>query len=142
MDGGFGAIEISAAGLAAQRARMDIIAENLAHSDTTRTIEGGPYRRKLVVFAAEPTGSFAAALAGVPLQTVRVAGIVESPEPPRLVHHPWHPDADGNGYVAFPNINPMLEMMDLLAATRAYEANVTAIQTTKSMASKALEIGR
>jgi len=142
MDGEIGALDISATGLAAQRKRMDIVAENLANVETTRTAAGGPYRRKLVVFGAEAPGDFASSLESEQLSTVRVLGVTESEEPTRLVHHPAHPDANREGYVAFPNVNPVTEMMDLLAATRAYEANVTAVQAAKSMASKALEIGR
>ncbi|MFB3816377.1 MAG: flagellar basal body rod protein FlgC [Candidatus Methylomirabilales bacterium] len=134
------ALEISGSGLAAQRARMNVLAENLANVETTRTAEGGPYRRKLVVFGAaeEAFGQALEAARG----GVTVVGVRESDEPARRVHLPAHPDADADGYVLMPNVNPMLEMVDLLAATRAYEANVTAVQAAKSMAAKALEIGR
>lgn len=142
MDGELNALEISATGLTAQRLRLNVVAENLANAETTRTAEGGPYRRKLVVFGAEPAGDFAAALNGVQASTVKVLSVEESPEAPRMVLQPSHPDANAEGYVMLPNINPVLEMVDLLAATRAYEANVTAVQAAKSMASKALEIGR
>jgi len=142
MDGELSALDISASGLVAQRARLNVVAENLANAETTRTAEGGPYRRKAILFGAEPAGAFGAALDAVQASTVKVLGIEESAEAPRMIHQPTHPDANADGYVMLPNINPVLEMVDLLAATRAYEANVTAVQAAKSMASKALEIGR
>lgn len=142
MDGEFQAMEISATGLAAQRARLNLLAENLANAETTRLPEGGPYRRKMPVLGSEPAGSFDQALAGAQVPGVRVLEVVESAEPPRLVYLPAHPDANAEGFVAFPNVNPVLEMVDLLAATRAYEANITAVQAAKSMFQKALEIGR
>jgi len=139
MDGEINALEISGAGLAAQRIRMNVLAENLANAETTRTAEGGAYRRKLVVFGSEPVPAFGDSLAAA---RVKVVEVRESAEPLRRIHAPAHPDADAAGYVTLPNVNPVLEMVDLLAATRAYEANVTAIQSAKSMAAKALEIGR
>jgi flagellar basal-body rod protein FlgC len=142
MDGELNALEISATGLTAQRLRLNVVAENLANAETTRTTDGGPYRRKLVVFGAEPAGDFTSTLQGVQASTVKVLSVEESPEAPRMVLQPSHPDANADGYVMLPNINPVLEMVDLLAATRAYEANVTAVQAAKSMANKALEIGR
>lgn len=142
MDGDIGALEISGSGLAAQRVRMNVIAENLANIETTRTGEGGPYRRKLVVFGSEAGSGFAQALDAARTGGVSVLEVRESAEPLRRVHQPAHPDADQDGYVTLPNINPLLEMVDLLAATRAYEANVTAVQAAKSMATKALEIGK
>lgn len=142
MDGELNALDISASGLTAQRVRLNVLAENLANAETTRTADGGPYRRKLVVFGAEPAGGFDAALEAVQASTVKVLAIEESPDAPRMIHQPSHPDANPEGYVMLPNVNPILEMVDLLAATRAYEANVTAVQAAKGMASKALEIGR
>lgn len=142
MDGELNALDISATGLTAQRTRLNVVAENLANAETTRTPEGGPYRRKLVIFGAEPSGSFGATLNAAQASIVKVQSIEESPEAPRMTHQPSHPDANADGYVMLPNINPVLEMVDLLAATRAYEANVTAVQAAKSMANKALEIGR
>ena len=142
MDGDLGALDISATGLTAQRTRLNVVAENLANAETTRTADGGPYRRKLVVFGAESAGSFGTTLDAAQASTVKVLSIEESPEAPRMVLQPSHPDANAEGYVMLPNINPVLEMVDLLAATRAYEANVTAIQAAKSMANKALDIGR
>ena len=139
MDGDTSALAISGAGLAAQRIRLNVLAENLANAETTRTADGGPYRRKLVVFGSDAGSSFGDSLEAA---RVKVVEVRESDEPLRRVHQPSHPDADPAGYVALPNVNPLLEMVDLLAATRAYEANVTAIQSAKSMATKALEIGR
>ena len=136
------ALDISAAGLVAQRLRLNVVAENLANVETTRTPDGGPYRRKVAIFGAEPSESFGQALGSAQADSVRVLGVEESPEAPRLVHQPGHPDANAEGYVLLPNINPVLEMVDLLGATRAYEANITALQAAKSMATKALEIGR
>ncbi len=129
-------------GLAAQRVRMNVLAENLANVETTRTAEGGPYRRKLVVFGTEEPQRFGQALEAAQASGVKVVEIIESQEPPRLINQPSHPDANAEGNVAYPNMNPLLEMVDLLAATRAYEANVTAIQATKSMIMKSLDIGR
>jgi len=137
----FGAMDVSASGLTAERLRMDLIASNLANAETTRTPEGGPYRRLMAVLVPEPVQS------GLnPLRRtgggVRVRAIVQDPNPPRLVYQPDHPDANADGYVAYPNVNPVTEMVDLITATRAYEANVTAFNAAKSMAMKALEIGR
>ncbi len=142
MDAELSALDISAAALSAQRTRMNVVAENLANAETTRTADGGPYRRKLVAFGAEPASAFVQALDAAQGSLVRVTGVVESQDPPRMVHQPAHPDANAEGYVAFPNVNPVLELVDLLGATRAYEANVTAVQAAKSMINKALEIGR
>jgi len=142
VDGNLNALEISATGLAAQRIRLNVVAENLANAETTRTADGGPYRRKLVVFGAEAADTFGAALDAAGASSVKVLSIEESGEPARMIHQPSHPDANAEGYVMLPNVNPLLEMVDLLAASRAYEANVTAVQAAKSMANKALEIGR
>jgi flagellar basal-body rod protein FlgC len=142
MDGEITALDISGAALSAQRTRLNVLAENLANAETTRTADGGPYRRKMVVFGSESPPAFVQALDAEQSSLVKVVDVVESDEPPRLVHQPAHPDANAEGYVALPNINPVLEMVDLLAATRAYEANVTAVQATKNMFNKALEIGR
>jgi flagellar basal-body rod protein FlgC len=138
--------EISASGLHAQRLRMSIIASNLANVQSTRTAEGGPYRRKEVIFTSVPaqSQSFATALqhATSRLQRVQVSAVVEDPRAPKLIYDPSHPDANAQGFVALPNINLMEEMVNLMTATRSYEANVTALDATKSMALKALEIGR
>lgn len=142
------ALNVSASGLTAQRARMNVIAENLANINTTRTVEGGPYRRKDVVFSSVQTptpGSFQAELEKRATQTpggVRLAAIIEDPRPPVIRFDPNHPDADENGYVQLPNVNIVEEMVNMISATRAYEANVTAAQATKDMARTALDIGR
>ncbi|MBI3768926.1 MAG: flagellar basal body rod protein FlgC [Deltaproteobacteria bacterium] len=139
------AFAISASGLRAQRLRMDVIAANLANAQSTRTPGGGPYRRRDVVLEASPQSeSFDDMLApgGAPSAAVRVARVVEDRRPPQLVFDPGHPDADPNGYVAMPNVNVVTEMVDMMAATRAYEANVTALNATKRVLEAALEIGR
>ena len=134
--GTFRAFRISGSGLTAERLRMDTIANNLANANTTRTDAGGPYRRQVPVFA-EMLRDRAGAPGGV-----RVVGVREDNSEPRLVYDPQHPDASPDGYVAMPNVHVVKEMVDLITATRAYEANVTAINSAKAMAQKALEIGR
>ena len=138
------AFAISASGLRAQRLRMDVIAANLANAQSTRTPGGGPYRRRDVVLESTPqSDSFDDLLAGgTPNAAVRVTRIVEDQRPPQLVFDPGHPDADQNGYVAMPNVNVVTEMVDMMAATRAYEANVAAVNATKRVLEAALEIGR
>jgi flagellar basal-body rod protein FlgC len=141
-----GTLGISASALRAERLRLDVIASNLANASTTRTAAGGPYRRRNVVFVAQPEeASFGATLESLTEQDaregVRVVQVVDDPTPPRLVYDPGHPDANAEGYVAYPNINPVAETVDLMAATRAYEANVQAVNATKRMADAALSIG-
>jgi flagellar basal-body rod protein FlgC len=141
-----GTLAVSASALRAERLRLDTIASNLANVNTTRTPEGGPYRRRNVVFVArEPESDFAATLEALSVQATRrgvaVAGVVEDQTPFRMVFDPGHPDANAEGYVAYPNVNPVAEMVDLMAATRAYEANVQAVNATKRMADAALGIG-
>ena len=142
----FDAINTSSAALSAQRLRMNLISGNLANVNTTRTHQGGPYRRKEAVFAASPVDqSFERILRdrqNKHLSTVKVARVVEDPNPPVMKYDPQHPDADAKGYVAMPNINLMEEMVNMISATRGYEANVTALKAAKDMALKALEIGR
>jgi flagellar basal-body rod protein FlgC len=146
----FGALETSASGLTAERVRMDVVAENLANAQTTRTPDGGPYRRKIVLLQ-EVQGSasgFAAELRGALGSSssrggqVEVAAVAEDQTPDRLVYDPGHPDADARGYVRMPNVNSVTEMVDLITASRSYEANVTAMQTAKHMFSKTLELLR
>ncbi len=141
----FDVMNTSSAGLSAQRLRMNLISGNLANVNTTRTKQGGPYRRKEAVFAAQPVNqSFKRILAdrqNNKLSTVIVARVVEDRNPPVLKYDPQHPDADEKGYVAMPNINLMEEMVNMISATRGYEANVTALKAAKDMALKALEIG-
>ncbi len=142
----FDAMNTSSAALSAQRLRMNLISGNLANVNTTRTNQGGPYRRKEAVFAAQPLNqSFKRILADRQnnnLYTVRVAKVIEDGNPPVMKYDPQHPDADAKGYVAMPNINLMEEMVNMISATRGYEANVTALKAAKDMALKALEIGR
>jgi flagellar basal-body rod protein FlgC len=138
--------EISASGMQAQRLRMSIISSNLANIQSTRTAEGGPYRRKEVIFTSTPLqeSAFGAILnrATTRVQRVRVTEVVEDGRAPQLVYNPGHPDANAQGFVAMPNINLMEEMVNLMTATRSYEANVTVLDAAKNMALKALEIGR
>jgi len=122
-------IDLSATALSAQRQRMDVIAQNIANAETTRTPEGGPYRRQQVVFTLDDAGG------------VEVTEVVEDPRPPRLVYQPGHPDADAAGYVALPNVNLVEEMVDMISAMRSYEANVTAISAAKTMDQRALDLG-
>ncbi|OGS70476.1 MAG: flagellar basal body rod protein FlgC [Firmicutes bacterium RBG_13_65_8] len=147
----FQAMDVSASGLTSERLRLDVISNNLANANSTRTPEGGPYVRQVAVVASRPAepgkaGAGLAAAAGDPARLagngVRVLGIVRDPSPPVLKYDPSHPDADANGYVAMPNVNVVTEMVDMITAARAYEANVTALNASKQMILKALEIGR
>ncbi len=139
------AMRISSTGLSAHRIKMNVVAENLANAETTRTKEGGPYRRKMVVYEAVPILAFRNAFEQEQesYTAVRVSEIVRSQEDFVLEHNPHHPDADPiTGDVAMPNVNHLTEMADMMVARRAYDANVTAISNTKSMILKALEIGK
>lgn len=143
----FTGFRIASSGMAAQRARMNATSSNLANVNTTRTPEGGPYRRKDVVFEAMPDSRNFGEILGVnspksDLQRVQVTDIVSDLKAPLLKYEPHHPDANDEGYVAYPNINVMEEMTNMLQATRAYEANVSALQAAKDMAMSSLEIGR
>jgi len=139
------AMKIGASGLTAQRLRMDTIASNLANIETTRTPEGGPYKRKDVIFSALPldpfSGTFNDALADQ-VRQVMVTEVVEDQSLPTMVYNPSHPDANEEGYVAMPNINLMEEMVNLINATRSFEANVQSINAAKSMALRAIDLGR
>ena len=138
----FTAFGISASALSAQRVRMNVVSSNLANVNSTETPEGGPYRRKDVVFAAAPVpGSFQKVLQEK-LNQVSVVEIVNDTRPFKSVYDPYHPSADSNGYVYYPNVNVIEEMVNMMSATRSYEANVAVIKATKGMALKALEIGR
>lgn len=146
----FSAFNISASGLTAQRYRMDIISENVANANTTRTEDGTPYRRKIVTFE-EKGGqtSFSRVLGkaayghGYTGQGVKVTGVYEDHETEmNMVYDPSHPDADENGYVTYPNVNIVTEMTNMIDASRAYEANATALNASKSMALQGLQIGR
>ncbi len=138
---------LGSSGMAAQRARMNSISSNIANINTTRTAEGGPYRRKDVVFTAMPdTKDFGDVLnvddPKADFNRVQVTDVVYDKKAPLLKYEPNHPDANEEGYVAYPNINLMEEMTNMIQASRSYEANVQAIQATKDMALSALEIGR
>jgi flagellar basal-body rod protein FlgC len=139
-------LQVSFSALNAQRTRMNVIASNLANTQSTRTPAGGPYKRQEVIFAAQPQGSSFAGMLneqlGDGVNAVDVLDIVSDPNGTRLEYEPDHPDANAQGYVAYPNVNVMREMVDLISATRAYEANVTAINSSKDMAVRALQIGR
>lgn len=146
----FSAFNINASGMTAQRYRMDIISENVANANTTRTADGTPYRRKIVTFE-EKGGqtSFSRILGkaayshGYTGQGVKVSGVYEDHKTPmNMVYDPSHPDADENGYVTGPNVNIITEMTNMIDASRAYEANSTAFNATKAMAMKGLEIGK
>ncbi|MEI8217034.1 MAG: flagellar basal body rod protein FlgC [Eubacteriales bacterium] len=138
-------LNISGSGLTAQKMRMDIISQNIANADVTKTESGGPYVRKQVVLRSIEGNDFRSALdkASASIgQGVKVEQILEDSSPSVPVFDPTHPDADEKGYVMMPNVNTTQEMVDMLGASRAYEANVTAFNAVKSMAMKALEIGR
>ena len=134
------AFAVSAAGLTAQRTRMETVASNLANARTTRTPEGGPYRRQVPVFSSQPTRTGFGDWLGQALHTVRVQDVVSLNEPPKRLYEPNHPDADATGYVNYPAIEIMKEMMDMLSATRSYEANVTTVKSVRGMLRSALEI--
>ena len=147
--GMFDGLEVSATGLTAQRLRMDVTAENLANAQTTRGTDGQPYRRKEVVLQEIPQGGFGASLAAAmgPRGTaspggVQVAGIQEDQTPGKLIYDPGHPDADARGYVRMPNVDTVAEMVDLISASRGYEANVTSMQASKPMSTKTLDLLR
>jgi len=128
--GMFDAINNSASALTAQRLRMDLISQNIANVNTTRTPEGGPYVRQMPVFSESSSGG------------VQVQAIVSDSRPFKLVYDPSHPDANADGYVSMPNVDVIEEMVDMVSATRSYEANVTAINAAKSMAMRSIDIAR
>jgi flagellar basal-body rod protein FlgC len=132
----FDALNVSASGMSAERLRMDVIASNLANANTTRGPNGLPYQRQEVILQ-ERSASFGEVLGGV-----MVAGIVDDPTPPRRVYDPGHPDADAQGYVTMPNVNPVTEMVDLITSSRGYEANVTAMNAAKQMFTKTFDVLR
>ena len=140
----FDVLRISASGLKAERTRMETVATNIANVHTTRTEEGGPYRKKNVVFVptdvtdSSPFGT----LFQKKVEGVAVEEVLESTKPFERTYDPYHPDADRDGYVMLPNVNVMEEMADMIAATRAYEANVNVVNNTKEMFTKSLEIGK
>ena len=140
-------INISASGMTAERLRMDVISKNISNANTTRTSNGTPYRRQVVIFEeadiSQPFSSFLSkAQNNLNKSGVRVSSILEDKSEYKLVYNPGHPDADEKGYIKMPNVDIMVEMVNMISATRAYEANVTSINSTKNMIMKALDIGR
>ncbi|MEP7355149.1 MAG: flagellar basal body rod protein FlgC [Acidobacteriota bacterium] len=138
----FGALSVSASGMDAQRTRAELLAENLANSETTRTPEGGPYRRKDAIFSSAPVASpfgseFQSALQGV---GVRVAGVAVDQRDPEKRFLPGHPDADKDGYVSYPNGSPAEDMADLMSASRGYQSNVAAVTAVKDMIQRSLDL--
>ena len=139
------AMKISGSALKAERSRLNIAAMNMANANTTRTMEGGPYRAKSVVFEARPLDrDFNTTLQGAAsrLRKVEVVEVVEDNAPFREVYEPGHPDADENGIVRYPNVNVAEQMVDMMNARRSYEANVAALESVKQMALRALDISR
>ena len=134
-------LQITASGLTAQRLRLQTLASNMANARTTRTEEGGPYKKQIPVLEAVRDDPFGTDLDRA-MARVEVMGVVESDDPPVMVHDPGHPDADADGYVAYPNVNVLEEMVDLMTTARTYEANANVIDVTDTMVNTALEIGR
>ncbi len=134
----FGVFHVSASALAAQRQRMNVIASNLANAQSTKTAEGGPYRRQDVVFTTDLLD--AAGQSG--LAGVKVSSIVKDESPFKMVHDPGHPDADKDGFVTMPNVSIIEEMVNMMMASRAYEASVTSFNLSKTMFMKTLELGK
>lgn len=139
-------MQISSSGLNVQRKRIEAISSNLANIETTRTQEGGPYRRKDVVVTALPLenefGEAMQTAMGDNLKSAQVTQVIEDQNEPQLVYNPEHPDANELGYVSMPNVNMMTEMVNLMTASRSFEANITAMNATKAMAQKAIDLGR
>jgi flagellar basal-body rod protein FlgC len=138
----FTAMEVSASGLAAQRTRMNVASSNLANAQTTQAADGGPYKRKDVVLASADVPGAAGTQFADAVRGVEVAQITQDAAPPRLEYDPGHPQANAQGYVAYPNVNPVEEMVDMITASRAYEAGITTMTTAVNMAERALGIGR
>jgi flagellar basal-body rod protein FlgC len=143
----FSALTVSATGMEAQRTRAALLVENIANSETTRTPEGGPYRRKDAVFTTQDVGSafgteMDAQLAGSTLSGVKVASIMVDKSEPEKRYMPGHPDADANGYVSMPKLNPAEDMVDLIEANRSYQANVSAMTAVKDMIQKSIDLLR
>jgi flagellar basal-body rod protein FlgC len=143
----FGLFQISGSALTAERLRAEVATSNLANSETTRTPEGGPYQRRMVTFQSQPGAQFHLLLANSLGETglrstggVEVNQVVDDPTPPQRRYEPGHPDADAAGYVAYPAINPVQEMVDLMGAERAYELNASAVQAAKQMIQQSLQI--
>ena len=140
--GVFSAMEVAASGLSAERGRMNVVAGNLANARTTRTAEGGPYKRLDPVFTAKQInpGTFDPVLKKV--ETVQLTDVKPDTQPGTMVYEPGHPDANADGFVEYPNVNVVTEMVNMMTASRAYEAGVTSIESLKSMARAALRIGK
>ena len=139
----FAALQVSASGLGAQRTRAEMLVENMANAETTRTPQGGPYRRKDVVFATQIQSSpFSAVFQNELATGVTVDRVVEDMRDPEQRYQPGHPDADANGYVAFPRLNPAEEMVDLLNSSRSYQANVSAMTAVKDMLTHSIDLLR
>ena len=140
----FRGLDISASGMAAQRARMNVVSSNLANASTTRTREGGAYQRQEIIFeaVARDAGMPIDGAAGVDGEGVRVIGIQKDPSPGPLVYDPGHPDADADGNVRLPNVNLVEEMVDMISASRSFEASAQAFNKIRDMSQRALEIGR
>jgi flagellar basal-body rod protein FlgC len=139
----FGTMEVSGSALAAERWRAEVVSANMANAGTTRTPQGGAYRRQLVVFRAPANARFPLMLARLEARAgrgVRVDGVVPDASPLPRRYEPGHPDADAAGYVTYPNVNPVLEVTDLLSAVRAYQLNISAVQAAKSMIQQSLQI--
>jgi flagellar basal-body rod protein FlgC len=134
-------LEVTASGLTAQRLRLQTLASNMANARTTRTEDGGPYKRQMPVLEAVKDRPFGTSLERE-IARVEVVAVVESDEPPLMVFDPGHPDADGEGYVAYPNVNILEEMVDLMTTSRTFEANANVLEVTEMMANTAIEIGR
>lgn len=138
---GFDALEVLSAGLSAARMRVNVLASNVANAETTRTPEGGPYKRKDVIQIAQSApGTFSSVLDRMSLARPSIAAVIEDQSAPKKVFEPGHPDADKDGFVAYPNINVVSTMTDLMSASRLYQANVTAIETARKMSADAREI--
>jgi flagellar basal-body rod protein FlgC len=141
----FGMLQVSGSALTAERQRAEVVTSNMANMETTRTAEGGPYRRQLVVFRSQRMPRFPALLAGfgaVSARGVRVDQVIADAKPPLQRYQPGHPDADGKGYVSYPAVDPVEETADLLGAVRAYELNASAVQSTKTMIQQSLDLLR
>ena len=135
------AVRASASALTAERTRIEVAVSNLANAESTRSVDGQPYRRRDVLLAAEPSRTFDTALGTATATGVRVAGVIEDTEPFRQRYEPSHPDAV-NGYVSLPNVDATTEMVDLLGAARAYQANLAAINVIRDMVARSLELGK
>ncbi len=139
----FGVMEISGSAMGAERQRAEVVAANLANAETTRTEEGGPYRRKQVVFGSRnPEFQLALASRRVAVHGVEIRAVVEDTSPFIVRYEPGHPEANSQGYVAYPNVDPVTEMVDLMSASRSYEANAAAVTTAKQMITQSIDILR